>query len=184
MEKSVKVKELASDEIYFIKPNATIIEAAKMMKKNNISSVIVVSEEKFFPIGIVTERDIVQRIVSEGKDPKKEIIKDHMTSPVLTINPDAKLIDAMKMMRAHSVKRLVMVKNKELEGMISFSDIVNVSPDLLEIISNKTRMECIEELKLDEETEIMPGICEICGAESDNLRENDEGLFVCEDCYE
>ena len=176
------VKDIASDENYFLKPSATIIEAAKMMKENNISSVIVISEDGFFPIGIVTERDIVQRIVAEGKDPNEKL-KDNMTSPVLTIDPQTPLLEAMKKMRGKDVKRLVVTKNKELDGMISYSDIIKVSPELLEILSNKTNIECMEDLEVEDD-ENLPGICEICGAESEDLEENDEGLFVCEDCLE
>ena len=111
------VKDIASDENYFLKPTETIIDAAKMMKENNISSVIIISEEGFYPIGIITERDIVQRIVAEGKD-VKETLKQHMTSPVITVDPNVELITAMKKMREANIKRLVVTKNKELEGMI------------------------------------------------------------------
>ena len=176
------VKDIASDENYFLKETASVIEAAKMMKNNNISSVIVVPEEGFYPIGIITERDIVQRIVAEGKSPSDNL-KDYMTKPVLTVDPQVTLIDAMKKMRANDVKRLVVTINKELEGMISYSDIIKVSPELLEILSNKTNIECIEDLQVDDD-ENLPGICEICGAESEDLIENEEGLFVCEDCLE
>jgi len=176
------VKDIASDESFFLKPTETILDAAKMMKENNISSVIVISGDGFFPIGIITERDIVQRIVAGGKD-SSEKLKDHMTSPVITVDPKTPLLEAMKKMRAKDLKRLVVTKNKELEGMISYSDIIKVSPELLEILSNKTNIECLEDLQIDDD-EDLPGICEICGAESEDLSENDKGLFVCEDCLE
>ena len=192
MSKSVKIKEVASDENFVLKPNAKIIEAAKMMKENNISSVIVIAEDNYFPIGIITERDIVQRIVAEGKDPKIEDLKTHMTSPVLKIDPNAELLDAMKKMLKHNVKRLVVIKNEELDGMISYSDIIKVSPDLLEIIYSKTKLAPYEDYEEDddedEETEEVDeylfGICEICGEESDDLKENERGLFVCGNCFE
>ncbi len=176
------VKDIASDESFFLKASDTIIEAAKMMKENNISSVIIISEEGFFPIGMITERDIVQRIVAEGKD-FQEKIKDYMTHPVISIDPEIPLIEAMKKMREQDIKRLVVIKDKELEGMISYSDIIKVSPELLELLSNKADIECMDEIEVEDD-EDLPGICEICGAESEDLVENDEGLFVCEDCLE
>ncbi|NHI91908.1 MAG: CBS domain-containing protein [Candidatus Lokiarchaeota archaeon] len=191
MSKSIKVKEVASEENFFLKSNDKIIDAAKMMKENNISSVIVISDE-FYPIGLITERDIIQRIVAEEKDPSKEELKAHMSSPVLKIDPDAELVEAMKKMIDNKVKRLVLIKDNELEGMISYSDIIKVSPDLLEIIYNKSKVEDIQEFESEEDEdevdedfdENISGICEICGEESDNLKENEEGLFVCEECLE
>ena len=192
MSKSVKVKEIASDESFVLKPSAKIIEAAKMMKENNISSIVIIAEDNYFPIGIITERDIVQRIVAEGKDPKTEDLKTHMTSPVLKIDPNAEILDAMKKMIKHKVKRLVIIKNEELDGMVSYSDIIKVSPDLLEAVYSKAKLDSFEEYEDEddadevtaEDDEYLFGICEICGAECEDLKENEDGLFVCGDCFE
>ena len=117
-----------------------------------------------------------------------------MTSPVLKIDPNSELINAMKNMIKHQVKRLVLIKDEELSGMISYSDIIKVSPDLLEIIYSRSRMELVDELETsdddedeelsDEIDEYLFGICDVCGAESEDLKENEDGLFVCGDCFE
>lgn len=96
-------------------------EAAKMMQKNDISSVLVESDGLI--VGIVTERDIVRKIVAEGFDPEKVLLEDIMTSPLIVVSPEATIEDASKLMVTFGVRRLPVMQGRALVGIISATDI-------------------------------------------------------------
>jgi len=89
---------------------------AQKMYSNNIGSVIIISGST--PSGIVTESDVVKSIV-DRKDPIKTIAQDIMSSPVLTIETDKTVRDAIEMMRNRNIRRLAVTKNGRLVGIIS-----------------------------------------------------------------
>ncbi|MHA1145422.1 MAG: CBS domain-containing protein [Candidatus Helarchaeota archaeon] len=172
----LSVKEVQSHDVYWLDPTATVLEAAKLMSDKNISSVTI--EEEGRPIGIITERDIVQRIVALKKDPQKVTCKDIMTSPMLTIRPDAPLVDAMQKMIRGNVKRLVVIDDSfRSMGMISYSDILKVSPDLLEILSIEV---CSDEFLADS----FSGYCARCNEWTEHLHESEDGEFLCKSCLQ
>lgn len=171
----LSVKEVQSHDVYWLEPKATVQEAAEMMLKNNISSITI--EEDARPVGIITERDIVQRVIAAKKDPQKVTCKDVMTSPMLTTRPDVDLGAALQKMIKGSVKRLVVIDDSfHAIGMISYTDIINVSPALLDMLSMET---CIDEVREDH----FSGYCVRCSEWTERLHENDDGDYLCNSCY-
>ena len=88
------------------------------MVEHNIGSVIVVSDDERIR-GIVTERDILERVVVKGKTTEATEVTDAMSSPVLTIDHKASLRDVLKLMRDHNVRRLAVTKAGTLEGQVT-----------------------------------------------------------------
>ena len=87
MGREVIVKEAMKTNLAMVKPITTVLEAAKIMKKRKIGNVIIVEKEQ--PIGILTESDIIKKVVAEGKNVKDVIAKDVMTTPIVVIDPYA-----------------------------------------------------------------------------------------------
>ncbi|MDQ1280776.1 MAG: hypothetical protein QG670_2039 [Thermoproteota archaeon] len=87
--------------------------------KEDIGAVVIV--EKGVPVGIVTERDIIEKVVKTGKDPKKMFVKDVMTKPVVTISSNKSIQDALKMMVDNKRRRLPVVdrKTKRVVGILT-----------------------------------------------------------------
>jgi CBS domain-containing protein len=106
----------------------TVLQAAQLMRDNDIGDVIVVNDGQV--TGIVTDRDIAVRAVAEGRDPEPTTVGDIATTGVQAIEPDASVDDALRMMREHDIRRLPVVKNGRPVGIVSLGDLaVEREPD-------------------------------------------------------
>ena len=99
-----------------------VVDAALLMTDKGIGSIII--EEMGQPIGIVTERDMIERIVAPCKDPCATEIGGIMTSPLITTEKDVEILQAMREMRDNNISRLVVMDGDELVGIVSEKDIV------------------------------------------------------------
>ena len=106
--------------IAYINPSSTIVEAAQLMQKHNVGSIPVC--DKNGVIGIVTDRDIVVRNVAHGKTPQSTMVKDVMTSQVTSVTPETDVSEASKIMSRDQIRRLPVVENNQLIGMVSLGD--------------------------------------------------------------
>lgn len=106
----------------------TVLEAAQVMRDNDIGDVIVVQDGQV--TGIVTDRDIAVRAMAEGRDPDSTIVGDIATTGIQAIEPEASVDDALRMMREHDIRRLPVVKNGRPVGIVSLGDLaVEREPD-------------------------------------------------------
>ncbi len=172
------VKDVMSSPAITIRENERIDRAAQLMDKHNIGCLIVTTAGGK-PIGIITERDVVTRVVAKNIKPSEITAEEIMTAPLITISPDETLSEAARRMSNLNIRRLGVIYKGELVGIISSKDILAVTPELIEIMQEKAR---IEESGLEEvESPPSAGYCDNCGSWSDNLVEV-EGNFLCEDC--
>jgi CBS domain-containing protein len=112
-----------------ITPDATMQEAAIVMGKKHIGSLIVMSDNA--PAGIITERDLLTKILACSKDPTKEKVGENMTSPLISIGPEAKIKEAaQKMFRNKG--RLAVIDSGELIGILTGSDLIRSMPEVPE----------------------------------------------------
>jgi CBS domain-containing protein len=106
----------------------TVLQAAQLMRDNDIGDVIVVEDGQV--TGIVTDRDIVVRAVSDGRDPESTTVAEIATTGVQAIEPDASVDDTLRMMREHDIRRLPIAKNGRPVGIVSLGDLaVEREPD-------------------------------------------------------
>ena len=113
----VMVKAVMSVEL-----NTSVKEAAKAMAKRGVSCAVIVQGGA--AIGIVTERDLVSKILAEGIDPKNVLVRDIMSTPLITVQPEASLSEAAGVMAEYRVRRLVVVDRRgSLVGIITTGDI-------------------------------------------------------------
>ncbi len=135
----VSVKDVMIKQVVTAKPNEKLIKATKKIVAADIGSLVIVEKSK--PIGILTRGDILKALIS-GADFDKSKVKDHMTSPVITIHANSDVDDVARLMRDKKVKRVPVVKETgELVGIISQTDIVSISPAIYEMIREKAMME-------------------------------------------
>lgn len=99
-----------------------LVLVAQLMRDNSISSIILTEDKK--PYGIVTERDLVWRVVASGIEFNSLKASDVCSRPVLTVSENESIEDAIKMMKEYGVRRLVVVKKSEVSGIITSDDIV------------------------------------------------------------
>ncbi len=179
MAKEIIVKEAMKTNIVWVEPLITVLEAAKLMKNRKIGNVIIV--EKKQPIGILTESDILKKVVAEGRNAKDVLVKDVMSTPIVVIDPYVTLEEAMKTMGKCNVRRLPVIENNELIGIITQKDISRISPVLHEISREWYDITVRDESYF--EKQIFSGKCEDCGILSANLK-NIDGRLLCEDCID
>ncbi|KYH40324.1 MAG: inosine-5'-monophosphate dehydrogenase related protein [Candidatus Bathyarchaeota archaeon B26-1] len=99
----------------------TVSEAARMMRDKGEGCAIIMSGDS--PVGMITERDITWKVVGEGLDPKAVKVKDIMSTPLVTVDPDTDLAEAAKIMGRHRVRRLAVVKENKIYGVVKAVDI-------------------------------------------------------------
>ena len=115
----VTVNDLMTKRTLTIGLENTISEAAQLMSQKGVGDLIVVDHE--MPVGIVTERDFVRRIVAKGR-PYDTKVSDVMTKPLITISPNASLKEAARKMVKHRIRRLPVLKSHKLVGILVVSD--------------------------------------------------------------
>lgn len=175
------VRDVMSSPVVTAAENLPLDEVAKLMRKHNIGCVIV-SDKDGKPIGIITERDIVERVVAENIKPGEIKAKEIMSAPLVTIDSEKTISDAAREMSRLNIRRLAVMYKGDLAGIISSKDILAVTPELIEIIQEKARIENQNIMEEAEESS-SAGYCDNCGEWSDDLREV-EGSFLCEECRE
>ncbi|RCV65392.1 CBS domain-containing protein [Methanophagales archaeon] len=106
--------------------DATVAKISKIMKMSGIGSVVITEEDK--PVGIVTDRDIVIKVIMGDRDPSKLKVKEIMTSPLVTIEADASLRHACKLLVEKGIRRLLVIDADELTGVVSLRNILTGEP--------------------------------------------------------
>lgn len=117
----VFVRDVMTRDVIVVSPDRTVLDAAKRMAQKKIGGLVVVENGR--PIGLVTERDILWKVTAEEKNPKKVIVRNIMTAPVVTVSPLATLRAAARIMIDHNVRRLVVTRLDEVEGIITARDL-------------------------------------------------------------
>jgi CBS domain-containing protein len=174
------VKDVMSSPVITIHEEQTAERAAQLMDTQRLGCIIVADEEGR-PLGIITERDLVTRVLAKNRLPSKLVVKKVMSSPLITISPEETLSNAARQMSRLNIRRLGVIYKGDLLGIVSSKDVLAVTPELIETIQEKTRIEAGNLVEEEVEGSPMAGYCDQCGQWSSRLK-GVEGDFVCEDC--
>lgn len=117
----MRVAEAMRTNVVITDENASIAEASMSMSKKGEGCAIVLRMGK--PFGIVTERDVTWKVAGKGLDPKTVTVGGIMSTPLITIDPDADLTEAAKIMKKHKIRRLAVVREGTLRGVVTAADI-------------------------------------------------------------
>ncbi|MBT3283987.1 CBS domain-containing protein [Candidatus Bathyarchaeota archaeon] len=132
------VRDIMAKNIKTVKPDDSVHSAVVKMNKFGIGSVIVISSGR--PIGIITETNVMRRVVEQRMDPATVWAKDIMTSPLVTIDQTAAVEEAAKIMADKNISRLPVTNGSKLVGLISSTDIVRANPTQLGILDELLRL--------------------------------------------
>jgi CBS domain-containing protein len=128
----MKAEDVMAREVVTLDENVPVKKAAEIMAQEGVSAIITTSEGK--AKGILTERDILKRIVAEDKNSKKTKIKEIMSSPLVTIEPTTSLEEAAHIVFEKKIKSLPVIHENRLIGLISLQDICKLQPEILRIL--------------------------------------------------
>jgi CBS domain-containing protein len=176
------VRDIMSVNVVTMPPDATIFEVATSMTKMDIGSIIITEEDR--PLGIITESDIVRRVITEKRDSQTTAAREVMTSPIIHVEPGTALTEAMRVMARSNIRRVAVLKNDSLAGIITSRDLLRWSPELIDILVESLRLRN-EGAKIEEDDDediAYGGECDSCGEYSTDLIEED-GEYLCESCH-
>jgi CBS domain-containing protein len=115
------VKDVMTPGIAAVRPDASLVEAAQLMRAQDIGGVLVASDNRL--IGVLTDRDITTRAVAEGVDPLAVSAESVCTPTLVAVGPDDPLSAAVSLMRRHAIRRLPVVDGAQPVGMVSLGDL-------------------------------------------------------------
>ncbi len=176
-EPEILVRDIMSRPPITAKETDNVTAVSKLMVKHNIGCVII-TDTAGKPTGIITERDIVQRVAAKNILPSEIKVADTMSKPVMSIAPGTSINEAAKLMNNSKIRRLAVIDNGKLAGILTMKDILEVTPALIDLISEKSRITGLESLRSRSR---LAGYCDECETWSENLTQK-EGVFVCQDC--
>lgn len=174
------VKDVMTSPVITIDEDDSMNKAAQLMDQHNVGCIIVTSKQGK-PLGIITERDLVTRVLAKNVQTSTLTAKEVMTSPLITVDPDETLSEAARRMSRLNIRRLGVIYKGNLVGIVSSKDILAVTPELIEMIQEKARIEREATVREVPGYPPLAGYCDRCGRWSDALKEV-EGNFLCEEC--
>ncbi|MDD1726149.1 MAG: CBS domain-containing protein [Euryarchaeota archaeon] len=211
METRLAVRDVMTRTVVTATPDMSAAEAGKKMVENRVGNVLIVKDGR--PVGIVTESDMVAKVISKNIKPGSIKLEQLMSQPLITTKSSDDINDAVLMMAQKKIRRLPVIDDGVLVGIITDADVIQASSEINQILDNLIQMnrenvldrrdvivtqgeceECeefSEDLRQEEGRLKCPrcrgstssGVCEICGELSDVL-EYVDGSIVCESCWE
>jgi signal-transduction protein with cAMP-binding, CBS, and nucleotidyltransferase domain len=176
MKMDIRIGQCMTIGVFTLTANKTVYDAARLLRKTSIGSIIVMQKGK--AKGIITERDIVYKVIANGKNPKTTKLLSVMSRPLKVIKASDRVESAAAALRANKIKRLPVVDRKgKLVGIVTEGDLLRVYPGMIDVVSE------MQEIRRSKPNEYYTGTCDICGCFSEELR-RDEGKLKCEECIE
>jgi len=171
----LRVGDVMTVGVITVDADKSVQDSAKLLRKTKVGCLIVTKKGK--AEGIVTERDIVYKVTSEGKVSSAVKIGTIMSKPLRVISASESIQSAALALKENKVKRLPVIDKKEkLVGIITEGDLVRAYPGLIDVLVESKALE----FSPDEQ---FTGTCEVCGMHSDDLKRSD-GKLKCDDCRE
>jgi len=131
---TLKVEDVMTKDVITIDETATVKEAADIMDKNGISCLIALRKGR--AIGIITERDLLKRIIVEAKDPEKTKVGKVMSSPLEVVAVGTDLETALRLMFQKKIKKLPVVDKESILGLVSLTDIARCQPTIIMLLKS------------------------------------------------
>jgi CBS domain-containing protein len=148
----VKLENLMVRDVVTVDVKTTVKEAVELMNKLEIGCLVVVDGET--PTGIVTERDMLKRVLVEARNPMLTRVNEVMSKPLLSAEPEMDIGDTVKLMFEHKIKKLPVIENGRLVGLVTLTDLIRSeeivkSLKKLQLKTAPTRMKKIVDIYFD-----------------------------------
>ena len=137
----VKIRALMVRKVITLQAHASVYQAVRLMNENKIGCLVIVRNGE--TVGILTERDLLERVLEKCKNPKETNIFEVMTSHVITGNPDMGLHEAARFMFENKVKKLPLVEGNKLAGIVTLTDIAratSVDEETIKLVEKLSNM--------------------------------------------
>ena len=128
---SIEVKDIMIDKVVTIAADTMVRDAVKLMNKHDIGCLVVIEKGK--PIGIVTERDMLKRVLAESEELENIKVQEVMSKPLTVGKPDMEIESAAEIMFAKKIKKLPITENGKLIGLVTLTDLLRIQPQLIKM---------------------------------------------------
>src|SRR3990170_465024 len=139
LEVSLKVEDVMVEDVVTVEDDVTVKKAVAIMNKYEIGCLIVTKRGK--PVGIVTERDMLTRVLAESRNPERVKIADIVSRPLVIAEPDMDLEEAARLKFKMKVKKLPVVSDGRLVGLVTLTDIARFQPQIIKILKKMQTVE-------------------------------------------
>lgn len=133
----ILVRDVMVTDVKTARPDSSVREVVQKMNKFDVGSIIVVQEKR--PVGIITERDILRKILEPGLDPLVVKARQIMSSPIVAIREDMGVEEAARTMTKRRIKKLPVVRGGKLIGIVTATDLVKSSPQMVSLLEDLAR---------------------------------------------
>jgi len=128
----LKVEDVMVESVITVDSDSSVMKAVKIMNEHEIGCLVVTRRGR--AVGIITERDLLNRIIAKSKNPSRTKVREIMTKPLVAGQPDMDLEDATKLMFERKIKKLPVVEHGRLLGLITLTDVARFQPQMIKIL--------------------------------------------------
>jgi len=178
MKTGYKVYDCMTTKPVSLSSDASLEECAKVMAKAHVGALVIKDDHK--STGLITEQDIVRKVLSKGINPLTKKVRDFMEKKLITIQPNADIYEALIKMRDSNIRHLPVVDDGKMVGLLTLKDILKIEPSLFDLL--------VEKFEIREETRKpinriinREAICQGCGAYVEDVT-NVKGSLLCDRC--
>jgi CBS domain-containing protein len=123
----IPVGELMSERVVTVEVETPLAKVAKTMRSKNVGCVVVCERRR--PVGVITEWDIMRKVVEKNLDPSKFLARDVMSTPLISVTRGTDLMDALRLMVKRKIRRLPVVERNRLLGIVTLVDLFSVAQE-------------------------------------------------------
>jgi len=128
----LKVEDIMVETVITVEAEATVMRAVKIMNENEIGCLVVTRNGR--AVGIITERDLLKRVIGKARSPTRTKVREIMTKPLIAGHSDMDLEDATRLMFEKKIKKLPVVEHGRLMGLITLTDVARFQPQMIKIL--------------------------------------------------
>ena len=133
---SLQVQNIMISNVMTVETNTLVMAAVKIMNQQGIGCLVVTKNGS--PVGIVTERDLLKRVLAESKNPEKTMVQEIMSRPLIVGKPDMEIGEVIELMFDRKIKKIPIVEDGKLLGLVTFTDLLRFQPQLIKVVKQLT----------------------------------------------
>jgi len=178
MKTGYKVYDCMTTKPISVSSDATLEKCAKAMAQNHVGALVV--KDNHQSKGLITEQDIVRKVLARGTNPLTKKVKDFMEKNLITISPSDDIYEALIKMRDSNIRHLPVVDKGKMVGLLTLKDVLKIEPSLFELLVEKFELREEKRKPVDRIIE-REAICQGCGAYVEDVKKV-KGSLLCERC--
>ena len=129
------VSEIMSKDVVTVENTKSVFDACNIYRDCGVGSLVVMREG--IVVGILTERDIIERVIVDQKDPKDTKVEEIMSKDIKTVHASARVEKAVEIMRENKIKKLPVILNNNIFGIVTITDVANILPDISKLLDQE-----------------------------------------------